>query len=548
MMKFDTRIDLEAARTSELRRKSYSMIGLSFLSLMAIELALLRVDSHDFISRLAALFIVIVYLSRFFHVRYSRESPLRWQRTNMVLCGLSGVAWATLLCQGILLTGSYPSLRLALYLFGTGHVAVCTYSLAIQKSAFRALIFPEILGMFLAFYLTADTPIDQWVGFAIFSIWMLFGNFQRKIVEKSWIQNQRHALELQALIDSFPGGIIVVSNGEAHLANAYFRALFRETHQSGGPKEILDLLLKSQEFFERYNAFQNDSNQGRADFDATLCLTSGKRAYWFLLVKSSAGESIIVGIDVQAKKDADAEIEAQRKKLETSAKLAALGEMAGGVAHEINNPIFVILSRVQLLEISLQKSPEILERLKPHLEAILTTCDRVVRIVRGLKILSRDSESEKFEHISLRTTIEQTLELSAARLRQSGARLDLSLPPHDCLVEAMPVQLSQVILNLLNNACDAVEGTSSPWIRIEIEYTEKEVEIAVSDSGPGVPQGIRAKIMEPFFTTKPVGKGTGLGLSISLGIVKTHHGELIYDESAPHTRFVVRLPREQPTQ
>jgi C4-dicarboxylate-specific signal transduction histidine kinase len=217
--------------------------------------------------------------------------------------------------------------------------------------------------------------------------------------------------------------------------------------------------------------------------------------------------------------------------------------MAGGVAHEINNPIFVISSRVQLMSLSLQRSPEILHALKPHFDAILSTCDRVVRIVRGLKILSRGSESEVYETFSLRTTIDQTLDLSAPRLKQSGAKLELRLPPEDFLVEARPVQLSQVILNLLNNACDAVEGTESPWIRVETVWGENEVEISVSNSGPTIPPSIRSKMMEPFFTTKPVGKGTGLGLSISLGIMRSHQGDLMLDESAPHTRFVVRFPR-----
>jgi C4-dicarboxylate-specific signal transduction histidine kinase len=108
-----------------------------------------------------------------------------------------------------------------------------------------------------------------------------------------------------------------------------------------------------------------------------------------------------------------------------------------------------------------------------------------------------------------------------------------------------PVQLSQVFLNLLNNAFDAIEGAPSPWIRVELYSEDDFIEVSVTDSGPGVAKEIRSRIMEPFFTTKPLGKGTGLGLSVSAGIMKAHHGSLFLDETSPNTRFVVRMPRRQ---
>jgi C4-dicarboxylate-specific signal transduction histidine kinase len=254
---------------------------------------------------------------------------------------------------------------------------------------------------------------------------------------------------------------------------------------------------------------------------------------------------IVVALDVQARKDAEAQIESQRLKLQTSAKLAALGEMAGGVAHEINNPIFVISSRVQLMLLQLQKESENERRWKPHFNAILETCDRIVKIVRGLKAVSRSSESEGFEKASLCAIIEQTVALSAPRVSRTGAKLEVGAMPHDCAAEVRPVQASQVFLNLLNNAFDAIEGTSAPWIRIDVKDDRDELEVSVTDSGNGIPKEIRHRLMDPFFTTKAPGKGTGLGLSISLGIMKTHHGELFLDESNPNTRFVARFPKVQ---
>jgi C4-dicarboxylate-specific signal transduction histidine kinase len=219
--------------------------------------------------------------------------------------------------------------------------------------------------------------------------------------------------------------------------------------------------------------------------------------------------------------------------------------MAGGIAHEINNPVFVISSRVQLMLLKLEKGTELEKAWKPHLEVILSTCERIARIIRGLRVMARGAEGETTEPISLRALVDQTVDLCEARLAQTGAKLDFHPIDESCIVEGRPVQLSQVVLNLLNNAFDAVEGSEKPWIRIEAKCLGDEVEIAVSDSGPGIDPSIRTRIMEPFFTTKPVGKGTGLGLSLSQGIMKAHHGKLYLDESAPHTRFVVKLPKRQ---
>jgi C4-dicarboxylate-specific signal transduction histidine kinase len=312
----------------------------------------------------------------------------------------------------------------------------------------------------------------------------------------------------------------------------------------------LGRLNESPAFLRNLKRFEDDGQLKRIDFETPIHVSSGMRAFWIHFVRAegtsqSDPEIIVVALDVQAKVDADNQIESQRQKLETSSKLAALGEMAGGVAHEINNPIFVITSRIQLLLLQLEKGSEAERKFKPHFEAILDTCDRIAKIVRGLRYLSRNSDNESFEKISLCSLIRQAADLCALRASQTGVRLDVGPLPHDCAIEARSVQLSQVILNLLNNALDAVESSESPWVRIDVECEPTEFEISITDSGKGIPPDIRARMMEPFFTTKPPDKGTGLGLSISQGIVKSHHGTLVLDENALHTRFVVRLPRRQ---
>ena len=115
----------------------------------------------------------------------------------------------------------------------------------------------------------------------------------------------------------------------------------------------------------------------------------------------------------------------------------------------------------------------------------------------------------------------------------------------DLPLDCRPVQISQVLLNLLSNALDAVENTENPWIAIEAEAIpeKQEIEIRITDSGPGIPNAVAEKMMNPFFTTKPSGKGTGLGLSISTRIMQEHGGTLRLDRSHPYTQFILRLPR-----
>ncbi|MFL5812168.1 MAG: sensor histidine kinase [Bdellovibrionia bacterium] len=536
--------DLEKARTAELKRKAISVTLVTIPTVILLELIFYRVNGHDPISWLSMLVVAGVSFCRFFHVRYSRQSAITWQRTTAVFATLSGTAWGLYFFRAATLASDNLSIQVMAFICGLGYSATSTYTLAIEKYGYRGYLTPLVALISAAWAMTTGAyPLDRIVGLVLFFILYLVALSQGNIVERSWVRAERYTLELQSLIDSFPGGILVTMNDATIRANAYFKALF-------GSVKVFDELMESPEFAERFRRFKQDESALRTDFEAIIPLSTGNRVYWFLLVKTEGSlqgveEIIVVALDVQAKKDAEAQIESQRIKLQTSAKLAALGEMAGGVAHEINNPIFVISSRVQLMLLMLQKDSENERIWKPHFNAILETCDRIVKIVRGLKVVSRSAENEAFETASICGILEQTLDLCASRLARAGAKLELGTMPKDCDAEVRSVQISQVFLNLLNNAFDAIEGTESPWIRIEIKSEPGELVISITDSGNGIPAEIRSRVMDPFFTTKAPGKGTGLGLSISLGIMRVHHGELSLDESCPNTRFVLRLPKTQ---
>ena len=248
--------------------------------------------------------------------------------------------------------------------------------------------------------------------------------------------------------------------------------------------------------------------------------------------------------DVTAQRAAERVIEEQRQMVVQSSKLSALGEMAAGMAHEINNPLAIIGGRAQEMRMLIDRGKFAPEPLLNAVGSIEKTVARISKIIRGLRSFARESSHDPLEMTQLSGVLQDTLSFCTARFRGFAVRLDVDDQAPRASVRARPAELSQVLLNLLNNAFDAVRMQNGDrWTRVELREREDAFEVAVVDSGPGVPVDIREKIMQPFFTTKPVNQGTGLGLSISKGIVEGHGGRLSLDQSSARTRFVISLPK-----
>jgi PAS domain S-box-containing protein len=239
-------------------------------------------------------------------------------------------------------------------------------------------------------------------------------------------------------------------------------------------------------------------------------------------------------------------IEEQRQAMIESARLSSLGEMAAGVAHEINNPLAIIQGSADLVITCLERGGIEQEKLQRTMERISTTVNRIAKIIVGLKSFARDGARDPLVPASLRTIIGEALELCQTRFRNNGVELHLDLPEHDVVVTARPVQLAQVLVNLLNNCFDAVAEQSSKKVQISLREDRDRVFLSVLDNGPGVPPDLKEKIMQPFFTTKPPGKGTGLGLSLSRSIVEAHGGRLSVRSVKGMTCFEAELPAASP--
>jgi C4-dicarboxylate-specific signal transduction histidine kinase len=239
---------------------------------------------------------------------------------------------------------------------------------------------------------------------------------------------------------------------------------------------------------------------------------------------------------------------ALQAKLVATSKLAALGEMAGGIAHEINTPLTVIQGRAG--QICRMVTHGTLEAATVHAfaEKIESTSRRIARIVRGLRTFARQGEQDPVQPTEVRAIVDEAVDLCRERFLSHGVELRAGSVDGRVRVPCRSTQIGQVLINLLSNALDAVDQspTGKKWVDLSVRAVNGNVHIAVEDSGPGIPAELRERMFQPFFTTKPVGQGTGLGLSISHGIVQQHGGSLVLDERNPHTRFVVSLPASPP--
>jgi signal transduction histidine kinase len=241
---------------------------------------------------------------------------------------------------------------------------------------------------------------------------------------------------------------------------------------------------------------------------------------------------------------ANSESEKKQLLLVQSSKMAALGEMAGGVAHEINNPLSVIALKVDQLEEALHEGAIEPSEFLESLGIVRKTCERIGKIVSGLRIFARDGGNLPVETASLDLIVQDTLALCSERFSNHGVTLEVrDYAAPGAAVDCRPIEISQVLLNLLNNSYDAIDSFEEKWIRIDIVETPTAFEIGVTDSGRGITPEIQDKILQPFFSTKEIGKGTGLGLSISKGIIESHSGKLYLDRNCANTRFVISLPK-----
>ena len=276
--------------------------------------------------------------------------------------------------------------------------------------------------------------------------------------------------------------------------------------------------------------------------------------------------------DVTDEQIAREKLKQAQAQLIQSDKMASLGQLTAGIAHEINNPVnfiatgingldknlreFLEISRLyekldtenniktQLLEISRKKESvdyqEIKRDLDDMIEAIREGADRAAKIVGSLQTFAYNSDAE-FVNEDVHKGLESTLLLLSNKLK-SGIRVEKHYNATQPTISCLPGQLNQVFMNIITNAIQAAEHEESPEIIIRTESVGERIVIRITDNGKGIPPDLKQKIFEPFYTTKPVGQGTGLGLAISYTIIKKHNGKIEVESRPGKTTFILSLP------
>jgi PAS domain S-box-containing protein len=346
-------------------------------------------------------------------------------------------------------------------------------------------------------------------------------------------------MDLKGIIDCNEAAVKILNANSREEVLATNPALFSPENQHDGSK--------SEE--KRMDVYKIAMEQGYHRFEWVYKKFTGELFYVQVTLNSVivAGQRamLVVWHDLTEIKEAQRKLEEERTHSFHAAKMATLGEMASGIAHEINNPLTVILNRSIQIKNQVRLGEAGIELAATNAEKIITIVNRISKIVRGLRSFARDGGKDSFEFHTIKNILDETMDMCQARFQQNRINLQQNISDPTVLeleLYCVPVQIQQVLINLLNNAFDAAIETWPSWIDLNVHADVEHIWISVIDSGEGIPVHLRDKIMQPFFTTKEIGKGTGLGLSISKGIIEAHSGNFYLDETCENTKFVLKLP------
>jgi two-component system NtrC family sensor kinase len=259
-----------------------------------------------------------------------------------------------------------------------------------------------------------------------------------------------------------------------------------------------------------------------------------------IIYDENGNESATMAIyhDLQEKLKVEKQLKYTRKQLAQSEKMASLGQLAAGVAHEINNPLTGVLFYASLL----LERDDLDKSAKEDLGYIVEDTNRCKDIVKSLLVYSRSTDSKK-NIVQINDIVDQSLKLIRDQKKFRNIQVRRNLADEMMLIDADTNKFNQMIINLIINAADAMKGSGIITLTTYKNKSQKKVFLEIKDSGEGIPQKNLSKIFDPFFTTKEVGKSTGLGLSIVYGIIEEHGARISVKETgATGTTFILEFP------
>ncbi len=380
---------------------------------------------------------------------------------------------------------------------------------------------------------------------------------RKKNLEENHLQRQ----QIQSISDNAPGVLFQFRvTPENQMSFSYISRKFQDIFGMD-PSEIMG---RPEHMFELLHP--DDRAEFFINLDATI--TERKTWHWQGRFLNAQGQILHIEAhsnpyladdgcvywdgmfqDLTALKEKERQLREQTEKMHQAARLVSIGEMAGGVAHEINTPLGAIGILAELAQKEMQKEGGVIsEKVTGHLRQINDMVFRISKIIKALRSYARKETDEQHEMVLMHTILDEVLSVCNHRLKQEQVKVHVHRIPDELAVICHPTQISQVLLNLINNSCDAIRDLNEKWIRIEAGLSsDAMLEISLMDCGHGIPSDIADKLFENFFTTKGPREGTGMGLSMSRNIMKSHGGDLTLDRTSRHTRFVLRFPRNKMT-
>ena len=375
---------------------------------------------------------------------------------------------------------------------------------------------------------------------------MMFGiNWDRtkEVLDESAMERQRELIE--AVLNNLPNmvfakdynknlSLILFNKAGEKLLGVNAANLIGKNDHDLFPKQEADFFTsKDREVFSKKETLKIDQE--------IISTPSGQRylrTYKVPTYRHDGTPDLLIGIstDITDEVKMQESLDAERAKSMHTAKLASLGELAAGVAHEINNPLAIISGNIQLLK-RFKDDPE---KLNEKLEAVKSSVERITKIVNGLRKFSRTSNDNSHTKHKLTKLVDEVVVLTDVKAKRFATPIEWDLTSNS-EISCDPFEIQQVVINLINNAVDAVQSMAEKWVKVKLFDEGSQVVLQVIDSGPGISADVELKLFQPFFTTKAAGEGTGLGLSISKGICEQHGATLTLNRKVAHTCFEVRF-------
>jgi PAS domain S-box-containing protein len=365
-----------------------------------------------------------------------------------------------------------------------------------------------------------------------------------ELLSQDWPE-QKFALDLAAIV------AVTDSNGVIKYVNEKFCRLsgYSRDELIGKTHHIVNSRFHAPDFFKN---LWDTINSGKIWKGEIRNKNKSGNYYWedttivpFIGSNGKPVQFLSIRHEITALKEAQKTIHEQKARLAVASKFSALGEMAANLSHEINNPLGVILGRCEMLLGQIQSGQFDIEQMAKMIEHIDFTARRIEKIIKSMRSFSVATEGDPFLEVPLSKIVHETVDFVQQRFRDYSIELNLSTIDPCLTVECRSTEISQIILNLLNNAFDAVQKLETKWVKLEIQETLDFVEIAVTDSGFGIAEHLQERLFDPFFSTKEKKYGTGLGLSISKGFAEKHNALLEYIPASRNTRFQLRLLKKQ---